>query len=34
MYENRESIADKAMTAVPQSLADFYARKNRSSNVG
>jgi hypothetical protein len=33
LYNNRESVTDKATTAVPQSLADFYARKARSSNL-
>jgi uncharacterized phiE125 gp8 family phage protein len=33
LYENRESISDKPMTEVPQSLKDFYQLKARYRGV-
>ena len=33
LYENRESIADKAKTPVPHSLADFYRLKSRNTGI-
>jgi hypothetical protein len=33
MHDNRESVSDRTKTPVPHSLADFYARKSRSTGV-
>lgn len=34
LYENRESVSDKAKLPVPHSLADFYRRRARGTGVG
>jgi uncharacterized phiE125 gp8 family phage protein len=34
LYENRESVSDKAKMPVPHSLADFYRMKSRIVGIG
>jgi uncharacterized phiE125 gp8 family phage protein len=33
MYAQRESVSERAVSVVPQSLADFYARKSRATGI-
>jgi uncharacterized phiE125 gp8 family phage protein len=34
LFENRESVSDKAMMTVPHGLADFYRQKSRELGIG